>query len=451
MGMLPSDVSPVSFSALEAWLGECAVAFEPQPERREHWLGIVSSHSERDQWAQSWWQRSLDSALARALEMDATVLFSSETPYADIIRHACGRCGIAWREVVIALGDHSPVDACIGAQRRRLLVRLPADSGPKQRLAAARAAPADAAVAMLSHRLFALHARPHGKIATWIARRLEDSAFEPGSTFVAAQPFGLAHSKTLAWEREINAAGAVLWYPCGVLQPHPATARTQHTGSAAWQSWSCAQRIAPATIQLRVPSPTPTTSGTFLVHCTRSRLGPWPDQSWDEYLDEVLRGDAGRDWHPMDTLLRILRMQRLVATSHLRRGSLDTVCLSEERLSTLLANRRFQPHLGRWDWEPYGIAIRRSWLQSRGAQPVRYLSHSELAACALDEQPFVQPRGPGDGTRDWSYEKEWRIAGDVRLHEIGPNDAWVFVPSTAEASALAHESRWPVVVAEPMR
>lgn len=82
---------------------------------------------------------------------------------------------------------------------------------------------------------------------------------------------------------------------------------------------------------------------------------------------------------------------------------------------------------------------------------MRYLSHSELAACALDEQPFVQPRGPGDGTRDWSYEKEWRIEGDVRLHEIGPDDAWVFVPSTAEASALAHESRWPVVVVEPMR
>lgn len=448
--MLPSHASQVSCSALEAWLGQCAVAFEPQPERREHWFGIVSSHAAREQWAQSWWQRSLDSALSRAQEVDATVLFSSETPYADIIRHACGRCGIAWREVAIANGIRPSADECTGTQRNRLVLHLRAERGRQQRLSAARAAHADAAVAMLSHRLFALYARPDGKIASWIARRLQASEFEPGSTLVAAQPPGVAHVKALAWEREINAAGAVLWYPIGI-QAEPTTARTQRAGGSAWQTWSCAQRIAPATIQLRFHEPMRSSAEPFLVHCTRRRMGPWPDQSWEEYLDEVLRGDAGRGWHPMDTLLRILRMQRLVATRHLRRGPLDTVCLSEEQLPTLLANRKFQSHLGRWDWEPYGIAIRRSWLQWRGAQPVRYLSHAEAATCRTEELPFVQPLGPSEGMCDWSYEREWRIAGDVRLHEIGPQDAWLFVPSVEEARALAHESRWPVAVVEPMR
>ncbi|MFN7730758.1 MAG: hypothetical protein ACK5OB_02580, partial [Pirellula sp.] len=283
MEMLPSDASQDPCSALEAWLGECAVAFDPQPEHRESWFGIVSSHAARDQWAQSWWQRSLDSALSRAQEVDATILFSTETPYADIIRHACGRCGIAWREVSIANGVGPSDDACSPVQRNRLVLCLRAGHGLQPRLAAARAAQADAAVAMLSHRLFALYTRPHGKIALWIARRLQAVEFEPGSTLVAAQPPGLANARALAWEREINAAGAVLWYPCGI-QTETIAAQTKSVGSAAWPTWSCAQRIAPATHQVRIHEPIRSDADAILVHSTRSRMPPWPDQSWEEYL-----------------------------------------------------------------------------------------------------------------------------------------------------------------------
>jgi hypothetical protein len=386
----------------------------------------------------------------RAQEMDASVLFSGETPYANILRHACERYGIAWREIAIANGNQPHAVDSHSTESNRLRLRLDGDHGIQQRLASQRAALADAAVVLLSHRLFALYARPQGKIATWIARRLQATEFDPGSTLVAAHPSGLASPKAIAWERQINAAGAVLWYPNGI-QADPTFAKSVRVGNAACQAWSCAHRIAPSTMQIRFHESLSTPADAFLVHCTRGRNGPWPDQSWEEYLDEVLRGGAGCSWHPMDTLLRILRMQRLIATRYLRRGPVETVCLSEERLSTLIGNRRFQPHLGRWDWEPYGIALRRSWLQSLGARPVRYVPHADVAACGSEELSFVQPSGPIDGARDWSFEKEWRIAGDLRLHEVGPNDAWVFVPSEAEARAIAHESRWPVVVVGPMR
>ena len=46
---------------------------------------------------------------------------------------------------------------------------------------------------------------------------------------------------------------------------------------------------------------------------------------------------------------------------------------------------------------------------------------------------------------DWTVEQEWRTVGDVNLAKISEKDAFVFVPSEAEATELRVISKWPVV------
>jgi hypothetical protein len=186
-------------------------------------------------------------------------------------------------------------------------------------------------------------------------------------------------------------------------------------------------------------------SEEFLVHFTRGRQGTWPDQSQDHVFDEAIR----LEWYalkaPLHTLQRILSTQRLIASSYLRRGSVRTVCFTAQSIRSMLEHREFQSHIGRWDWEPYGIAIRRSWLADRGARPVRYLPGDMLSSLPIEEQAFGQPFPKDDRHRDWSIEREWRVKDDIRLCQIPADQAFVFVQSRSEAMILSSLSRWPIV------
>ncbi|MCA9172737.1 MAG: hypothetical protein KDB23_33990, partial [Planctomycetales bacterium] len=49
-------------------------------------------------------------------------------------------------------------------------------------------------------------------------------------------------------------------------------------------------------------------------------------------------------------------------------------------------------------------------------------------------------------TLDWTVEREWRFWGNVPLSELGPADAFLFVPTQAEALSLQEDSPWSVYV-----
>lgn len=108
--------------------------------------------------------------------------------------------------------------------------------------------------------------------------------------------------------------------------------------------------------------------------------------------------------------------------------------------------RAFQSHLARWDWEPYGIAIRRDRLEQQGARPVVYLKPSVLKQLSDTEVVYAQVASEKPGDRDWRVEAEWRVAGDVRLTSIAFDEAFVFVPNRGDAELLAPISRWPIAI-----
>jgi hypothetical protein len=405
---------------------------------RGPWLGVISSHFGRESWRDPWWQRVLEDALRFARESRSAVLYSGKAPYADAIRHACVRLGVPHEE----LGVYRERETIPVPEHHVRLHRIPRDGGEGDRAALDDASLCDAAVTILSHRLFAIQVRPKGKVSQWLQRRLSEPSVALGTTWVASVPDPTQTQRAL--HRQLNAQGAVLWLR-SELDSTAALGRVDASDFID-RLWGCERRTVPATLQpIGSLSRWRGRDDDYLIHCTRARRGPWPDQDYEGYLDEALRLETRKVSSPFATLHRIVTTQRLVATRWMRRGDLDTVCFSGVPLLELLQRRRFQSHLGRWDWEPYGIAIRRSWLVARGARPVEYLNRSEFDQCPSERIAFAQPIGQAAGAFDWTQEREWRVAHDVRLQDLGLGDGFLFVATKAEAACLAHDAKLPVL------
>ena len=184
----------------------------------------------------------------------------------------------------------------------------------------------------------------------------------------------------------------------------------------------------------------------FLLHWTRPKIGRWPDQSENEYLDDLVFRTSRSQHGVVHTLGHMLASQTIFASSEFSRANVPVVSLSEIRLDQLARHRVFRPHLARWDCLPYGLAILRTTLTRLGARPVIYGDQNTWDSLATSEQPYFQPASSRGGKIDWTTEKEWRIVGNLDLKSIGNDDAIFFVPSKSEASKIAKYCRWPVLV-----
>jgi hypothetical protein len=241
---------------------------------------------------------------------------------------------------------------------------------------------------------------------------------------------------------------------------------------------------------VRIP---PAATWDFLTHTTRACVGPWPDQSRDDFIDSLLDGRPDADHSPLAALVRIVTQRRLIASSLAIRGRYRIVSFTAVPLAELPRLRVFRSHRSRWDFEPYGICIRREWLERRGAQPVRYGGEPDWQRMAEPDRPFFQlvrrvDRGefgrrhtpeqladqtagrpftptisPGEAREsglatgdaagnaervaiDWTVEHEWRHLGDLDLSALGRDEALLFVPDEEKARLLLEFSPWPVTV-----
>lgn len=187
----------------------------------------------------------------------------------------------------------------------------------------------------------------------------------------------------------------------------------------------------------------------FLIHWTRRRVGAWPDQTQDEYLDDLIFQSGRRRHNELAALGRILASRKILASNQLSRDRRPVTCLSDMTLKEMVSKRVFRAHLSRWDFEPYGIAFKRNvFLRKFEARPVSYGSETDWQSMDESQKPYFQMRNSKNNKIDWQTEKEWRVIGDVDLNFVGPNDAVVFVARVSEMKALAELSIWPVVALE---
>jgi hypothetical protein len=101
------------------------------------------------------------------------------------------------------------------------------------------------------------------------------------------------------------------------------------------------------------------------------------------------------------------------------------------------ALHRWRKGLRRWDFRPYGVAVRREVLASLGARPVAYLPEAELSKLAGEARLFAQRHEPP--RTDWSGEAEWRWPGDLKLTALPREALRILVPTQAEAESLGAE------------
>lgn len=191
----------------------------------------------------------------------------------------------------------------------------------------------------------------------------------------------------------------------------------------------------------------------YLSHWTRRQDGPWPDQDQDQWLDELILEHPDRDRSALASLKRIVCQKQLLSSNSSIRGNHQVVCFTATPLLRWSSLRTYRAHRGRWDFEPYGICIKRRWLEEAGAQPVIYGDDTDWQRLTSCQRPFFQHRFGRNASAasrwDWAIEQEWRCPQTLSLETLPCNAAFLFVPTQQEAETLATCSRWPVVYLEP--
>ena len=434
---LPTAEYPVPWgNSLRQLIGEVTLDVKTiRSSIPNQWLGLVSSHSSKLNFASLPWQTSLQSALLLSTQQRWGILFAADTPYAAAIVHACDRLDIPWMDITDSSATSTGRNRSGRIKGYCGTICVSSTQQNSDTLKDLLGTPLhDRAVAFLSDRLFAIEVRLGGKIANLIRTRLQHSEIPSATTYIslAAVPNG---PKFLNSVDDPLALGAIGW-----IANDSKSTNQRNTNVYTTEFGNCTYQPIMAFEALQK------SFKKWLCHCTRARCGPWPDQSLEQFHDEILQSPWDHAPTSFESLRRILCQKRLIGTNQFRRGSLKTVCFSERPIDQLLSMRRFQSHIARWDWEPYGILIDRQWLVEQGAKAVRYVPANEAKKLNREELPFVQVLGNKYNSIDWSNEQVWRIGGDIRLNLIPSSKAFVFVPTLDEAREIQSISRWPVLV-----
>ncbi|MFO1004267.1 MAG: hypothetical protein U0936_28440, partial [Planctomycetaceae bacterium] len=183
----------------------------------------------------------------------------------------------------------------------------------------------------------------------------------------------------------------------------------------------------------------------WLLHWTRAATGPWPGETSEDFLDALILRTETADHSAVTTLLRILSEGILRASTEGIRGSFPVVAFTSVPLHEFRRRRVFRKHRNRFDFEPWGIAIRKNSLVSLGIRPVIYGDEEVWRSLNHEERPFFQKATSGGATNN-SEELEWRAIGDVHLSEFSTSEVCVFVDSPDAARLVSFHNPWAVIV-----
>jgi hypothetical protein len=127
---------------------------------------------------------------------------------------------------------------------------------------------------------------------------------------------------------------------------------------------------------------------------------------------------ASRGGDALDNLAAILRDGMIRGSSRMIPGRQATVCLFDAplaELSGLLARKN------RHRYQPFGVALEKRYAFAMGARPVIYLPLAEgrrlLPEAELWRVVAIDLRR--DPPVDWTFEREWRVPGELRLPARG--------------------------------
>lgn len=174
--------------------------------------------------------------------------------------------------------------------------------------------------------------------------------------------------------------------------------------------------------------------GNLCFHFTRG-IPPTPD----EVALAARLGMTPSGKSAYSILASILNSGHLRGTGTWSGGD-PTVCFTEapiEEFTRIFALVQIAASEGeRPRYEPYGIAVPKTWLYQHGGRPAIYDHPEAIGRLPVDLRYRGVPYDPIKGV-DYTWEREWRVAAE-RL-ELDPKSTLVVVPTADEAFDLAYE------------
>ncbi len=297
---------------------------------------------------------------------------------------------------------------------------------------------------VLADQIRVLSVRPNGALERLIRERVANTlVFPAGTTRIAMPREDLPLSTSAAKKQkaligDLLDLGAVGWIE-------------SHTPFTDQPTIGCHRKMAVAVKQLSAPMPidwniTNTEEWDYLCHCTRGNAGALPDERPNVQARRLLLNGSIDSPHPLLTLDRILMFKIVMGQCSMTRTNESIVSFSAVPLPKLLSRRKYRAHLGRWDWEPYGLMIRRQALEELGARPVIYGDEEAYEQLHSSDRALFQPTSSGGDS--WEMEQEWRLSGDLWLNDLPPDSVKVFVRNQQQATHFSDLYPWPVIWAE---
>ena len=350
------------------------------------------------------WLVALRGTLRRLKPESTRLLIGHHTAGSEFIRHAAHRLQIPFEQIGPSQGPS------------------PDDGSPPER---------DRVVIESAERIFVLTLRTGGNLHQLLRQRLQRGG---GSVILVDLPDLQSESA----RRELCELGATTW------TPSQQECRPLETPGVAYRQCGAVSSALSQDVLEIVPFPD-ADHWQYLTHTTRACPGAWPGESFEAYADSLLEAQSHADHSPLGALRRIIAQRRLIASSRTIRGGYPVVSLTSCPLERLPSLHQFRPHRVRWDFEPYGLCLKRDWLCRHGARPVSYGDESQWETLSDQDRPFFQLAIGATGI-DWSVEAEWRHLGNLALDELTPQDILVFVPDIAAARSIATLSDWPITL-----
>jgi hypothetical protein len=353
----------------------------------QYWYGILSSRLGRPVERRGRWFQLLHRVIHSAIRESAALLAIPGTAAAPWIERAAALYGC-------------PL----------VLLQPPATDAPSS--AFPKSSTSDEWIAELCDQLFVLRARKGGRIESLVARKLDIC-----TTII----------RVAIWTDDDDAGlrllsrGAVGWYLYGEPLAENCNASLQKCVGTDFGMLD--------------------ENGPWLLHCTRGRSGPMPGQSQQQWLDEVLLGGKGGADFAVADVLGLIIAQQWLRANEISRESGPVVCLSELCLPEAIQRRTFRSHKGHWDFEPFGVGLRKSRVIEIGGAPVVY--GDQKVKIGMDERCRWRFQASGK-TYDWESELEWRVRGNVDLSCFGSDDLFIFAPENYLLDRILTQSPWPI-------
>ncbi|MCA9185961.1 MAG: hypothetical protein R3E01_15615 [Pirellulaceae bacterium] len=424
---------------------------------------IVSSYLGRSPELKPRWFRYLRTAVDLARKKDEIVLLCEGTTTTRYLRHGCRRSGIrsidirldgvnwtperwnAWvgSDEAMAMSSHYDEQNCcvwVSPVLRDAMSEAPADV-PTKADTMSRIPLRDRLLVTLADHVTSLGVRTQGNVYSLLSAWLQTGRPMYSQLLLAVD---CDHGSRQA-HAQLMALGGVAWEVESSDEKQVTSPQLFVTPAAngATPLGECARVVGENDLDW-----CDIVASDYLTHWTRRTVGPWPDQTMEEYELELLEGECIADRSALGTLLRILSSGRLIASTRAIRGAFATVSLTAVPLPELLQLRTFRRHRGRWDFEHYGFCFSKRWLQDHGTREVDYGDDDRWSHLSDEDRPFFQRRYTTNASGreiDWSIEQEWRHLGDIDLNEIPANAAFLFVPSKEEIAFVRQHSRFPVI------